>query len=83
MISNASSSGATTEARGIHGYDDLQTLTLEEVGRLYGISRRSLSNYVKEGRLRAVQVGRKKRVTVSALKAFLEGRYVKAVPAGV
>ena len=71
------------KARGIHGYDDLQTLTLDEVGRLYGISRRSLSNYVREGRLRAVQIGRKKRVTVAALKAFLEGRALRGVPAGV
>ena len=57
--------------RGLDHHDDLQTLTLDEVGRLYGISRRSLSKYIAQGRLRAIQVGRHKQVTVAALREFL------------
>ena len=50
---------------------DLRIYTLKEVADILKVTRRSIYNYIKEGKLKAVKIGREWRVTEDALKAFL------------
>ena len=45
--------------------------TLEELTELLHITRRSLYNYIKDGKLKAVKIGREWRVTEETLDEFL------------
>lgn len=45
--------------------------TLEELTELLHVTRRSLYNYIKDGKLKAVKIGREWRVTEETLEAFL------------
>ena len=50
---------------------DLRIYTLKEVADILKVTRRSIYNYIKEDKLKAVKIGREWRVTEDALKAFL------------
>lgn len=45
--------------------------TLEELAELLHVTRRSLYNYIKGGKLKAVKIGREWRVTEKQLEDFL------------
>lgn len=51
---------------------DIKVYTLEEIAELLHITRRTLYTYVKEGKLKAVKVGKYWRVTEKNLQEFLE-----------
>ena len=51
--------------------NDLKVYTLEEIAELLHITRRTLYTYVKEGKLKAVKVGKYWRVTEKNLEEFL------------
>lgn len=51
--------------------NDIKVYTLEEIAELLHITRRTLYTYVKEGKLKAVKVGKYWRVTEKNLEAFL------------
>ncbi len=53
---------------------DLKTYTLEEIMEMLNVTRRTLYNYIKDGRLEAVKVGGIWRVTERNLKKFLSGK---------
>lgn len=50
---------------------DIKVYTLEEIAELLHITRRTLYSYVKEGKLKAVKVGKYWRVTEKNLEEFL------------
>lgn len=52
---------------------ELEVYTLKELEEKLGISYRTLLKYIKEGRLKAVRIGRSWRVSEENLKAFLNG----------
>lgn len=52
--------------------EDLKTYTLEEVSDILKITRRTLYNYIKSGKLKAVKIGKYWRVTDKNLKQFLQ-----------
>ena len=52
--------------------NDIKVYTLEEISGLLHITRRTLYTYVKEGKLKAVKVGKYWRVTEKNLQEFLE-----------
>ncbi|MBW6395253.1 helix-turn-helix domain-containing protein [Thermus sp. SYSU G05001] len=54
-----------------HGLADKATLTFREVADLLGVGRPAVEELVRSGRLRAVRVGRRLHVPVSALEDFL------------
>ena len=51
---------------------DLKVYTLDEVRELLHVTRRTVYNYIREGKLKAVKIGREWRVTQKALDSFLE-----------
>ena len=51
---------------------DIKVYTLEEIAELLHITRPTLYTYVKEGKLKAVKVGKYWRVTEKNLQEFLE-----------
>lgn len=51
---------------------DLKTYTLVEVAEILKVTRRTVYNYIKAGKLPAVKVGYQWRVTEQALKDFLQ-----------
>ena len=53
--------------------DEFKLYTLTELEGVLGVSHRTLLTYVKQGRLKAVKVGGKWKVTKDQLKAFVEG----------
>ena len=52
--------------------EDLKLLTLEEVAEIIGIQRRTIYNYIKEGKLKAVRIGKYWRVKQEDIKDFIE-----------
>lgn len=50
----------------------IRVYTLDEVAEVLKITRRTLYTYVKEGKLKAVKIGREWRVSENALQAFIE-----------
>jgi len=54
-----------------HGLSDKATLTYREVAELLGVGRPAVEELVRSGRLRAVRVGRRLHVPVSALEDLL------------
>lgn len=49
---------------------DLDIYTLEEVMELLQVTRRTLYNWIKDGKLKAFRAGRQWRVTGEALREF-------------
>lgn len=49
---------------------DIEVYTLEELASVLMVTRRTLYNWVKDGKLEAFKVGRQWRVTKTALEAF-------------
>lgn len=56
----------------------IKIYTLEEIAELLHITRRTLYTYVKEGKLKAVKVGKYWRVTEKNFQEFLERGTVEA-----
>ena len=50
---------------------DIKVFTLDEVAGILKVTKRTLYNYVKEGKLPAVKMGKYWRVTEDSLQAFL------------
>lgn len=48
--------------------------TLEELMPVLGVSYRSLLQYIKDGKLAAVKIGGRWKVSADNLKAFIDGR---------
>lgn len=53
---------------------DIQLFTLQELEPLLDVTNRTILSYVKSGRLQAVKIGGKWRVTREALDRFLSGK---------
>lgn len=51
--------------------EPIRVYTLDEVAEILKITRRTLYTYVKEGKLKAVKIGREWRVSETALQDFL------------
>lgn len=51
---------------------DIEVYTLEEVQTLLQVTRRTLYNWIKDGKLKAFRAGRQWRVTKDALEAFTQ-----------
>ena len=49
---------------------DLEVYTLEEITELLQVTRRTIYNWIKDGKLKAFKVGRGWRVTKEALEEF-------------
>lgn len=50
---------------------DIRVYTLDEVETILHVTRRSIYNYIKEGKLKAVKIGKFWRVTQENLEEFL------------
>ena len=51
---------------------ELTTYTLVEVAEILKVTRRTIYNYIKQGKIPATKVGHQWRVTEQALKEFLQ-----------
>ncbi len=51
---------------------DLEVYTLEEIENLLLVTRRTLYNWIKDGKLKAFKVGKQWRVTKEALEEFTQ-----------
>ncbi len=51
---------------------DIDVYTLEELTNILQVTRRSLYNWIKDGKLKAFRVGRQWRVTKQSLNDFME-----------
>lgn len=61
------------EAQNAERLDGLRHYSLSELEPVIGVSRRTLIRYVTSGRLKAVKIGGRWRVSESNLRAFLNG----------
>jgi len=52
--------------------DDIKVYTLEEVQNILKVTRRTIYNYIKEGKLKAVKMGKYWRVSHEALRGFVD-----------
>lgn len=50
---------------------EMKVYTIDEVANLLQVTRRTIYTYIKEGKLKAVKIGKYWRVTAKALEAFL------------
>jgi excisionase family DNA binding protein len=50
---------------------DIKVYTLDEVAGIIKVTRRTLYTYLKEGKLKAVKIGKYWRVSEEALKVFI------------
>ena len=55
--------------------EEIKLYTLPEVSKITGVAYRTLQNYVKDGKIKAVKIGNKWRVTEDNLRAFLNGTH--------
>lgn len=53
--------------------EEIKLYNLLEVSKITGVSYRTIQNYVKDGKIKAVKIGGKWRVTEENLRAFLTG----------
>ncbi|OHW61240.1 helix-turn-helix domain protein [Andreesenia angusta] len=53
---------------------DLKVYTLKEVEPILKVTQRTLYNYIKSGKLKAVKIGKEWRVKHSDLEDFLNGK---------
>lgn len=51
--------------------EPIRVYTLDEVAEVLKITRRTLYTYIKEGKLKAVKIGREWRVSEAALQDFI------------
>ena len=51
---------------------DIEVYTLKEIIDLLQVTRRTLYNWIKDGKLRAFRVGKEWRVTKEALEDFIQ-----------
>ena len=51
---------------------NLNTYTLEEVSKILKVTRRTIYNYIKNGDLKAVKIGKYWRVSEANLQDFIE-----------
>lgn len=58
--------------------ETMKVYTLEELVDLLKVTKRTLYNYIKEGKLKAVKMGKYWRVTQKQLDAFLNDGEAKA-----
>ena len=56
---------------------DLQTYTPEEVAEILKVTRRTVYNYIKNGDLKAVKMGKYLRISRTNLKDFIEQKKKK------
>lgn len=54
--------------------DTMKLYTLTEIEPILGVSHRTLLTYVKEGRLEAVKIGGKWKVSKDQLESFINGK---------
>jgi excisionase family DNA binding protein len=54
--------------------DELKVYTLIEAQEILKVTRRSLYNFIKAGKLKALKIGREWRITHSDLSAFIGTR---------
>lgn len=52
--------------------EEIKLYTLLEAQDILKVTRRTLYNYIKSGKLSAVKIGREWRITHESLKAFIE-----------
>lgn len=52
--------------------DDLKLYTLTEIETVLGVTHRTLLTYVTSGKLKAIKIGGRWKVTKTALKEFIE-----------
>ena len=52
---------------------DLRLYTLTELESIIGVTHRTLLTYVKDGKLKAIRIGNKWRVSKENLERFLQG----------
>ena len=57
----------------LQSLDTFRLYTLTEVEPILGVSHRTLLDYVKKGKIKAVKIGGKWKVTEENLKAFING----------
>lgn len=57
----------------MHNVKDVRLLTLTDIEPVLGVTHRTLLNYVKEGRLKAVKVGGKWRIKEENVLHFING----------
>lgn len=53
--------------------DNLKVYTLTEIEPILGVTHRTLLNYVKQGKIKAIKLGGKWKITEDNLKKFLNG----------
>lgn len=53
--------------------EELKVYTLTEIEPILGVTHRTLLNYVKDGRLKAVKIGGKWKVSGENLRKFING----------
>ena len=51
--------------------EDIKVYTLEQVSEILSVTKRTLYNYIKAGKLNAVKIGKYWRVTEDNLKCFI------------
>ena len=51
---------------------DIEVYTIKEVRELLGVTRRTLYNWIKDGKIKAFKAGKEWRVTRKALEEFTE-----------
>ena len=54
---------------------DIKVYTLDEVADIMKVTKRTLYNYVKEGKLPAVKMGKYWRVSQESLQAFMSTQF--------
>lgn len=50
---------------------EMKVYTIDEVATLLHVTRRTIYTYIKDGKLKAVKIGKYWRITEKALEAFL------------
>lgn len=51
---------------------DIKVYTILEVSKIFGVTRRSVYSWLKEGKIQAFKVGREWRFTEEALREFMK-----------
>ena len=64
---------STNNTEKLQSLDTFRLYTLTEVEPILGVSHRTLLDYVKTGKIKAVKIGGKWKVSEENLKAFING----------
>lgn len=65
-----------TQARteeAIQNLEDLRLYTITEIEKILGVTHKTVENYIKGGKLKAVKIGGKWKVTEDTLRRFVNG----------